>query len=75
MVMVTMVPMVTIYNGYNGYNGYIGYNLQWLQRLQWLQLGGDLQPGCLADRLRTGLGQLLDVFISSERKRISLVFC
>jgi len=25
--------------------------------LQWLQWGGDLQPGCLGDRLLTGLGQ------------------
>ena len=35
-------------------------------------MGGDLQPGCLADRLLTGLGQPQ---INPERKRKSLLFC
>ena len=35
-------------------------------------MGGDLQPGCLADRLLTGLGQpAINKSISSKRKRKS----
>jgi hypothetical protein len=32
-----------------------GYTAIWLQAM--VTMGGDLQPGCLADRLLTGLGQ------------------
>ena len=37
-------------------------------------MGGDLQPGCLADRLLTGLGQP-QINPKAQKEKESLLFC
>jgi len=36
-------------------------------------MGGDLEPGCLADRLLTGCRPATNISISSERKRVAML--
>jgi hypothetical protein len=44
------------------------------ERMKMVTMGSDSQPGCLADRLLTGLSQPQKIPKLSRRKRKNLVF-